>query len=578
MQIVVLVLTVVGVQYTISWVGNCLMDMCSGQIKYAYFYFSKDRNIPMTKNILMNIFIPNIVMVFLYDLYKYIGWEYLASKMWIFTICFYLWRCILICVILRRREFYKLKYELSMALISIFISIILFYSFLVKTDSIFIKPDELREELGFAIIVIIYGFIKLVFDEKITQKTILKENDLNKYIYRKFNIFYKRYKKIVNIDAENSTIWILLFSIMIMEDFNRGPEKRAVEYIFFPIKKKETLGIMQVNSKRYISSKKSIQLAFTLINEYKKKLNIDVISAVNVYDIAFEYNEDERYGENVRYIYEVLERYIKGSDYYQKKFCIVMQNDLEKIIENEDKIVCRTLRELAESLSDNSCFILQRQVSDILNGLIDTKYLQIEEAGDGWEVVFKGLNNVKIYGDGSHMFSHFKEANVISFEKCNNVEFEGFKLGHKTEVEECCGAVIYISNSQNIFFRNMDLYGCGTYGVFSSDSSVGLKNVNIHNCKNGALYACRSDIEIEDGCIYNCEEEIRDLIEVEGNLKVRNLEIYNNRANLAIINSNPERTELRKVYIHDNMYRKNYFWSATDSEVILKNNKHLSWN
>ena len=50
MQIVVLVLTVVGVQYTISWVGNCLMDMCSGQIKYAYFYFSKDRNIPMTKN------------------------------------------------------------------------------------------------------------------------------------------------------------------------------------------------------------------------------------------------------------------------------------------------------------------------------------------------------------------------------------------------------------------------------------------------------------------------------------------------------------------------------------------------
>ena len=70
MQIVVLVLTVVGVQYTISWVGNCLMDMCSGQIKYAYFYFSKDRNIPMTKNILMNIFIPNIVMVFLYDLYN----------------------------------------------------------------------------------------------------------------------------------------------------------------------------------------------------------------------------------------------------------------------------------------------------------------------------------------------------------------------------------------------------------------------------------------------------------------------------------------------------------------------------
>lgn len=577
MQILVLVVSIIVVQYVISWAGSCLVDMSSSQIKYAYFYFSKDRHIPMTKNILMNIFIPNIAMVFLYDLYKYLGWEYFAARIWVFTLGFYLWRCFLICVILRRKEFYKLKYELGIAIVSVSISIIVFYSFLKKTESIFIQVDELREELGFAIIVALYGFVKLILDEKVTQKDVLKEKDLKKYILRKFNVFFERYKNIIKIDEINNTTWLLVFSIMIIEDFNRGPEKRAFEYILFPIRKKETLGIMQVKSERIISSKKSIQIAFDLINNYKEELGVERVAVDNIYDIATKYNEEERYGENVQYIYEVLDNYIRGNEYYKSAF-LLEEQEPSKQIEQTEEIVCETLRKLGESLNNNKSYRLKKQTSDILDGLIDTKYLQVEQIGDGWEVVFKYLNNVKISGNGSHLFSHFKEANVIRFEGCSDIEISGFKLGHSVETNECCGSVIHISNSDNIVLKDMELYGCGTYGVFSNSSRFVLKNVNIHNCKYGAVCAWESDVEIVDGYIHNCLDETNNLIEVEGSLKVKNLEIYNNHANLAIIKSNPELTELDSVYIHDNKYRKNYFWSASENEILLKNNEQLTWS
>ena len=404
------------------------------------------------------------------------GWEYYADIMWVFTLGYYIWRALLICVILRRREFYKVKYEMGIAITAISISIIVFYSFLVKTVSIFIRADELREELGFAIIVAIYGFIKFILDKKVTQRDVLKETDLERHIVRKFEKFFKRYRKIIDINDKNNKIWIILFAIMIFEDFNRGPEKRAVEYILLPVRKKESLGIMQVETNKFISSKESIKIAFNMIQDYLEELD-DYITEYVVYERAIRYNKDERYGENVSYIYNVLERYIYENKYYKSVFCL---NEKQEIEEQPVEIFCNTLRELAEKLEENKIYSLNKQTTDILEGLIDTKYLQVEQAGDGWEVVFKGLANVKIKGNESHLFSHFKEASVIRFENCIDIEICDFKLGHNVGSDECYGPVVDIINSYNIVLRNVEFYGCGTYGVYASESVVILQNANIH--------------------------------------------------------------------------------------------------
>lgn len=61
----VIILAVIT-QHVIGWAGSILHQIGDTGQNYALFVFMDDRHQPMTNNILMNIFIPNIVSVFLY--------------------------------------------------------------------------------------------------------------------------------------------------------------------------------------------------------------------------------------------------------------------------------------------------------------------------------------------------------------------------------------------------------------------------------------------------------------------------------------------------------------------------------
>ena len=131
MEFIVMLLTAILTQQVISWAGRCIHNFGESNLQYAYFIFSDERNVPMTTNVLMNVFIPNIVMVFLYDLYKIVGWNFAAERICLFTVIYFIWRAILIIIILKRKEFYKCNYELSLAGITVLLSFIIYRGFLI---------------------------------------------------------------------------------------------------------------------------------------------------------------------------------------------------------------------------------------------------------------------------------------------------------------------------------------------------------------------------------------------------------------------------------------------------------------
>ena len=75
-------------QHAISWAGSMLHQIGDTGQNYALFIFSDDRHQPMTNNILMNIFIPNIVSVFLYMIFRKYGISYIP--IWVCLYVFFL--------------------------------------------------------------------------------------------------------------------------------------------------------------------------------------------------------------------------------------------------------------------------------------------------------------------------------------------------------------------------------------------------------------------------------------------------------------------------------------------------------
>ena len=63
---------------------------------------------------------------------------------------------------------------------------------------------------------------------KVKQDDVLTEQQLCKYIEKKFKKLYEKYGYLLNINSQNSYLCITLFVIMIFENFNRGVSNKII--------------------------------------------------------------------------------------------------------------------------------------------------------------------------------------------------------------------------------------------------------------------------------------------------------------------------------------------------------------
>lgn len=558
----------------VSTSGGYLHEIGKVEQSYAVFTFSDDRYESMTTNILMNVFIPNVCMVFLFIGVTALKWKHRSLLLIVYCLSYYIYRCVLVCVILGRKYLYNVKYEISIALVGVLLGILLNMFFLQKTNTLFISVEELREELWFAIILVIYGTIKNVLDLKVKQDDILTEKQLQIYIVKKFDIFYKKYSSALNIDRKNAYLCITLFAIMIFEDFNRGPIIRAIEKIKVKAGYEATIGVMQVKSDKIISNIESVDKAYKLIAQYGKDSLGRELSEGEVEDIAVEYNCGEKYSESIAYIYSRILEYIRLNEKYTKEFYIVAPGETKEF----SQINCESVKELCQKLQANCQINLIKVEGNILDGVQESENICVNRSGDGWEIVLKDLNNVEINGNGSHLYSCFPSASVIVLENCYNVHINGFKLGHKVEEGECDGNVITMRDCYEIVIENVEIYGCGVFGIHTIYSEYSCIDSEIYHCRDGAIWSEDSNVKIIDTKIHDCKNCSSDLIYVSDSLFLKNVDIYNNHTELALINNDRNLFEFQKVRIINNAYRKKSFFTDELSEVELLENRHLGWN
>lgn len=535
-SIIFLVVLAIISQHIVAWAGSILHEVGNIESNYAVFTFQDDRNQPMTTNIIMNICIPNVFMVFIY-MFSH-AWRFciIEQYLMVYIISFYVYRMILICVILRRKEMYSIGYEIGTAFVAISLAYMLNTYFFASVDNVFIGVNELKEELWFAMIVVLYQFMKQILDKKVSQDNVLTKGQISKYIIRKFNVFFEKYHHMLDFNVKTCDMYIFMFSIMIFEDYNRGPISRFFERIKVRLGTSATVGIMQIKSDKPLSDEESI---IKFLKWIEDKLDEDnrYLDVMWIRDLAWEYNNDDAYARSVAYIYDCLSNYIDELPKYRKIFCIreredeflQMDDSIEEGYEVQQYIQmkCIDTKSFLMGIKDNVYIETDKKQYNLLECKDESVSITWNDVYDGKEVVVSNVKNVYMKGNGAELIVYPRYATVLSFVNCQDIVIDNFKIGHHPG-SECAGAVLKFENCKNIHLIDSELYGCGIFGVSSFGSNIYIENCKIYNCTYGALELYSTQCRIKNLEIFDCNNTFRSIISAyESNVVLSNSIIKN---------------------------------------------------
>ncbi len=195
--------------------------------------------------------------------------------------------------------------------------------------------------------------------------------------------------------------------------------------------------------------------------------------------------------------------------------------------------VVESIEQLAEAVAPGARIVLRTgnyNISDWLEGLsIDEvlewndahTYVGIEECYDGRYLVISNTDGISISGGSGDRGETTVEtdpryADVLKFKNCTGVTVSDITLGHSVG-GECAGSVIALSGCTGAVFDNVDLYGCGTEGIYGySSGNVFMYDSFVHDCmfsglcfENSSGYLVFQDSVFTDNgsglSFYNCD-------------------------------------------------------------------------
>ena len=180
-------------------------------------------------------------------------------------------------------------------------------NFINKVSQVFLTGEDLRIILWFLGFIFIYKFAK--------EKNIMTSSDTNKDKYMSVDSVLVNYAKLKhkyydNCDYNNKDISNIIYAIMIYEDRCKSKMIRNYDYFLFRLNgNKRKLGIMQVESDKFISDTESIEIAHKQIEKLYKKYTTGTKTKKSVdIDKVLEDYCKENYNY-VKYIFDIIKKF-----------------------------------------------------------------------------------------------------------------------------------------------------------------------------------------------------------------------------------------------------------------------------
>ena len=193
--------------------------------------------------------------------------------------------------------------------ISYYILLIIFgffinQEFFNKVQQVFLTGEDLRIVLWFLVFAFLYFFSKEknVFSKVSSEKKSFMSKDSVLSDYAKL-----KYKYYDECDYGNKELSNVIYAIMIFENRRRSKLLRNYDYFMFRISgTSRKLGIMQVESKKFITDVDSIEIVHQRIEKLlgkktTKKTKISYPDVIKLYD--------KKNFEEIQYIFEIIKKF-----------------------------------------------------------------------------------------------------------------------------------------------------------------------------------------------------------------------------------------------------------------------------
>ena len=147
------------------------------------------------------------------------------------------------------------------------------------------------------------------------------------------------------------------------------------------------------------------------------------------------------------------------------------------------------------------------------NSINGNEHVWIEKVFDGVQLHFTDVDGMSIVGSSSdradtEIITEPRYATLFTFHASEDVFLSNLTMGH-TQAGECVGDVLDFWGCTNVRMVNMDIYGCGVYGISASNEGTGrcgnfqIFDSTIRDCSYGALSIW--DNNSGDWVFTNCE-------------------------------------------------------------------------
>ncbi len=296
-------------------------------ISESLFEYGKFSFVPTSKQSFAGNFFQKIVnpAVFL-AVAAAITQHYLTSdyveSLWLLIPLF--WICRLIYMIGRNLfVFLNLKYEILALVLSLALGEGVFFCIieplLIEGEQIWISSAALRDALWYAILAYLAKTAWEIMKKSFREENIYSNEHRSKIVMKRHDKLSKKYgndiltllsnhsTKPMTVEARKQIIRVI-YAIMIYEDYNRPFGIRLVEWTMkatFFRGRTMSLGIMQVQTDKLISSRESIKLAVPpIISTFLTNQNDPI------HDSIFQHNPNSNYVEETMAIYNILSKEI----------------------------------------------------------------------------------------------------------------------------------------------------------------------------------------------------------------------------------------------------------------------------
>ena len=185
----------------------------------------------------------------------------------------------------------------------ILIGFILNQEFINRVNQVFLTGAELRLLLWAFMFVFLYHFLddnKVISKNEDSKKYMSVDSVLGQYAKLKYQYFDE-------CDCKDKDFSNLLYSIMIFQNHHRNKTLRKIDYFLFRFNgNKRPLGIMQVESKKYITDIESIELTKKTLEKIcykgsKKSISNDISTIIQKYS--------EENAEEIQYIFDIIKKF-----------------------------------------------------------------------------------------------------------------------------------------------------------------------------------------------------------------------------------------------------------------------------